>query len=78
MKRFGNGAASLANNMRTSSVAAVRGRKTSGIWMKVRHELTARVLECDAAQEMRDDPSEPAYRSRLQTASSCSGKEPLW
>jgi hypothetical protein len=38
----------------------------------------ARLLECGAAQEMRVGPSEPAYRSRLQTASSCSGQEPLW
>ena len=28
----------------------------------------------DAAQEMREGPSEPAYRSRLQTTSSCMGK----
>jgi len=29
-------------------------------------------------QEMREGPSEPAYRRRLQTTLSCSGKEPLW
>ena len=33
---------------------------------------------CVTAQEMRVGPSEPAYRSRLQTTSSCMGKEPLW
>jgi len=26
---------------------------------------------------MREGPSEPAYRSRLQTTSSCIGKEPF-
>ena len=31
-----------------------------------------------AAQEMRVGPSETAYRSRLQTALSCIGKEPVW
>jgi group II intron reverse transcriptase/maturase len=30
-----------------------------------------------AARKMRDGPSEPAYRSRVQTTSSCIGKEPL-
>jgi len=30
------------------------------------------------AQEMREGPSEPACRSRLQTTSSCAGKEPGW
>jgi hypothetical protein len=64
--------------MPTNSVAAVPGLGTNGTWMRVRHERIARVLECDAVQEMREDPSEPACRSRLQTASSCSGKEPLW
>ncbi len=34
----------------------------------------ARLLECGAALEMRGGPSEPVYRSRLQTASSCSGQ----
>jgi hypothetical protein len=68
----------LANNMPISSGAAVLGRGTSGISMRVRHERTARELECGAVQKMRDDPSEPACRSRLQTTSSCSGQEPLW
>ena len=36
---------------------------------RVRHE---------ASQEMRVGPSEPAFRSRFQTTSSCMGKEPLW
>jgi hypothetical protein len=63
--------------MLLSSVAAVPGQVTRGISMKVRHERTARVLECDAVQEMRDDPSEPAYRRGLQTTSSCNGQEPL-
>ena len=30
-----------------------------------------RSLECDAVAEMKEDPSEPACRSRLQTAVSC-------
>ena len=55
-----------------------RSQATSGIWMRVRHERTARELECGAVQEMREDLSESACRSRLQTTSSCSGKEPLW
>ena len=32
---------------------------------------------CVTAQKMREGPSEPAYRSRLQTTSSCIGKEPF-
>jgi hypothetical protein len=37
------------------------------------------LLVChEAVQEMRVGPSESAYRSRLQTTSSCKGKEPLW
>ena len=32
---------------------------------------------CVTAQKMRVGPSEPAYRSRLQTTSSCIGKEPF-
>jgi len=35
------------------------------------------VLRCGVARKMRDGPSEPACRSRLQTTSSCIGKEPL-
>jgi len=31
-----------------------------------------------AAQEMRVGPSKPLYRRRLQTATSCDGKEPWW
>jgi hypothetical protein len=46
--------------------------------MRVCHERIARVLECDATQKMREGPSEPAYRRRLQTTLSCNGKEPLW
>ncbi len=34
--------------------------------------------KCDAAQEMRVGPSKPAYRSRLQTASSCWRQERWW
>jgi hypothetical protein len=30
----------------------------------------------EAAREMREGPSNPAYRSRLQTTLSCSGKKP--
>ncbi len=37
-----------------------------------------RELECDATWKMREGPSEPAYRRRLQTTLSCRGKEPLW
>ena len=65
-------------NLKNSSVA------TSALWagvgdlMRVCHERIARVLECDATQKMREGPSEPAYRRRLQTTLSCSGKEPLW
>ena len=33
---------------------------------------------CGAAQEMREGPSEPACRSRLQATSSCVGQEPRW
>jgi RNA-directed DNA polymerase len=33
---------------------------------------------CRTAREMRVGPSEPAVRSRLQTTTSCDGKEPLW
>jgi hypothetical protein len=33
---------------------------------------------CVTAQEMRVGPSEPAYRSRLQTTSSCCGQKPWW
>jgi len=46
--------------------------------MRVCHERIARVLECDATWKMREGPSEPAYRRRLQTTLSCNGKEPLW
>ena len=35
------------------------------------------VLRCGAARKMRDGPSEPVCRSRLQTTSSCIGKEPV-
>src|ERR1019366_6906507 len=31
-----------------------------------------------AAREMKGGPSESAFRSRLQTTSSCCGKEPWW
>ncbi len=41
------------------------------------HERTDR-RRCDAVQEMREDPSEPAVRSRLQTTASCDGQEPWW
>ena len=34
--------------------------------------------ECDALPEMRVGPSKSACRSRLQTATSCIGQEPLW
>jgi RNA-directed DNA polymerase len=34
--------------------------------------------ECDAAPEMREGPSKPACRSRLQTTLSCWGQESWW
>jgi hypothetical protein len=37
-----------------------------------------RQVRHEAAQKMRVDPSEPAYRGRLQTTLICIGKEPLW
>jgi Reverse transcriptase (RNA-dependent DNA polymerase) len=45
--------------------------------MTVRHERTDE-RRCDAVQEMRGGPSEPAVRSRLQTTASCDGQEPWW
>ena len=41
----------------------------------VRHERTLYKV-CVTAQKMRVGPSEPAYRSRLQTTSSCCGQKP--
>ncbi len=35
------------------------------------------IVRHEAVQKMRVGPSEPAYRSRLQTTSSCIGKEPF-
>ena len=54
-----------------------------GSWLKqttVCHERTdeRRDDAGDAVQEMRVGPSEPAVRSRLQTAASCDGQEPWW
>ncbi len=48
-------------------------------YLLVRHERTFeyRLEVCTTAQKMRVGPSEPAYRSRLQTTSSCIGKEPF-
>ena len=45
----------------------------------MRHERAFKYkLEvCATAQEVRVGPSEPAYRNRLQTTSSCIGKEPF-
>ena len=37
-----------------------------------------RKRQCRTAREMRVGPSEPAVRSRLQTTTSCDGKEPPW
>jgi len=73
-----SGVANLAKRMPLSSGGAAPSPGTSGISMKVRHERIARVLECDAVQKMREDPSAPACRNRRQTTSSCSGKESLW
>jgi putative SOS response-associated peptidase YedK len=40
---------------------------------------TVRILDGgDALPKMRVGPSKSAYRSRLQTATSCIGQEPLW
>jgi len=33
---------------------------------------------CVTTQEMREGPSEPLCRRRLQTTLSCIGKEPMW
>ena len=41
------------------------------------HERTDE-RRCDAVQEMRAGPSEPAVRSRLQTTASCDGQKPWW
>src|SRR5215469_2581597 len=49
-------------------------------WLKqttVCHERTDE-RRCDAVQEMRVGPSEPAVRTRLQTTASCDGQEPWW
>ncbi len=43
------------------------------------HERTRRQFGgCGVSPEMRVGPSKSAYRSRLQTATSCVGKEPSW
>ena len=34
--------------------------------------------ERHAVQEMKEDPSEPSCRGRLQTAISCFGQKPRW
>jgi len=65
-------------SLRKRSVASNAPWGEVGGWMRVCHERIARVLECDATQKMREGPSEPAYRRRLQTTLSCNGKEPLW
>src|SRR6516162_9821119 len=48
-----------------------------GTRMTVCHERTDEG-RCDAVQEMRVGPSEPAVRSRLQTTASCDGQQPWW
>src|SRR6516165_6804748 len=58
----------------SSSVAATG---SCGTRMTVCHERTDE-RRCDAVQEMRVGPSEPAVRSRLQTTASCDGQEPWW
>ncbi|MDD3910191.1 MAG: hypothetical protein PHN86_09620 [Proteiniphilum sp.] len=45
--------------------------------MMVRHVRMLPEGSCYAVQKMMEGPSKPAYRSRLQTTSSCIGKEPL-
>src|SRR6185369_12622248 len=65
-------------NLRSYSAAGSAPWAGAGDSTRVCHERRARVLECNATQEMREEPSEPAYRRRLQTALSCSSKEPLW
>ena len=60
-----------------------RQREATGDMIIVRyaemvcHERTDE-RRCDAVQEMRVGPSEPAIRSRLQTTASCDGQEPWW
>jgi len=49
----------------------------------VRHEralsyISVQVEVGGAVHEMRGGPSEPACRGRLETTSSCAGKEPGW
>jgi hypothetical protein len=41
-------------------------------------KILPRVSECVTTTLMKVGPSKPACRSRLQTASSCCGKEPWW
>lgn len=53
------------------------GSRSYGMPMTVCHERTDE-RRCDAVQEMRVGPSEPAVRSRLQTTASCDGQEPWW
>jgi hypothetical protein len=68
----------------TVSVTNVNQLERSGLklpcialcYLLVRHERTFIYKVCVTAQEMRGGPSKPAYRSRLQTTSSCIGKEP--
>jgi len=72
------GSSSMRQSLKSSSAAGSSQWGRVGGWMRGCHERIARVLECDATQKMREGPSEPAYRRRLQTTLSCNGKEPLW
>jgi cytochrome c553 len=50
-------------------------QKWSGVCQEREHQSTD---VCGALPKMKEGPSESACRSRLQTATSCVGKEPSW
>jgi hypothetical protein len=78
----------IANKIAIGMMARARGATTSSSSasgnrsnMKRSCAVNAIVLglnECDALLKMRVGPSKSACRSRLQTAASCIGQEPLW
>ena len=69
-----------AASLRRFQAAFLGPLRAAWLWLKqttVCHERTDE-RRCDAVQEMRVGPSEPAVRSRLQTTASCDGQEPWW
>ena len=60
---------------RSSALSEASALASSPMPTIVCHERTDE-RRCDAVQEMRVGPSEPAVRSRLQTTASCDGQEP--